>query len=241
MKRLSLIGSWKRIGVQAGLLAGIGLAFVGGNKPEVAADPPKDCKAEGMCTFKKPLFLFILDYSSSMNADFMGQGTRWENAVTAVNTAVDSDNGFIVSNFILGLMRFGHDPSPNMGTTIPVDTSGLVDGQKLDVPFYDVNNQNKYFECEQGDNLKDTLNAIDPPSNGNVTGIGTWTRGALQFAQNYFDQTLADHPADANPMSPRLRSILLLTDGVWTSQDGTQQLMPATASPVPVGEPVRQR
>jgi hypothetical protein len=64
MKRLSLIGSWKRIGVQAGLLAGIGLAFVGGNKPEVAADPPKDCKAEGMCTFKKPLFLFILDYSS---------------------------------------------------------------------------------------------------------------------------------------------------------------------------------
>lgn len=235
MKRLSLIGSWKRIGMQAGLLAGIGLAFVGGTQaPDLKADPPPNCKEEGMCSFKKPLFLMILDYSSSMNADFMGQGTRWVNAVNAVNTAIDSDNGFIVSNFILGLMRFGHDPSPNPGTTIPADNSGLIDGQKLDVGFYDPQNNNKYYECEQGDNIKAALAALPPPSNGAITGIGTWTEGALQFAQNYFDQTLALHPADGNMNSPRLRSILLLTDGEWTSQNGMTKLGPATDSPYPV-------
>ena len=234
MKRLSLIGSWKRIGVQVGLLAGIGLAFVGGSQPELEAAPPPGCKPEGMCTFKKPLFLFILDYSTSMNADFMGQGTRWENAVGAVKNSIDSDNGFIVSNFVLGLMRFGHDPSAAMGTTINGDTSGITDGQKLDVPFYDVNNGNKYYECEQGDNIKAALDALPAPINGNLVGIGTWTGGALKFARSYFDKTLADHPADGNPMSPRLRSILLITDGEWTSQDGTQKLNPPAENPAPV-------
>ncbi len=234
MKRLSLIGSWKRIGVQAGLLAGIGLAFVGGSQPpEAVADPPPGCKAEGMCTFKKPLFMIILDYSTSMNADFMGQGTRWENAVTAVKTAVDSDNGFIVSNFILGLMRFGHDPAPGvMGTPIPNDNSGIIDGQKIDVEFYDSNAPNNpYYECSQGDAIKDALDALPPPINGNLVGIGTWTSGALAKARTYFDQTLADHPSDGNPMTLRLRSILLLTDGEWTDPSGTMKLMPANANP----------
>lgn len=235
MKRLSLIGSWKRIGVQAGLLAGIGLAFVGGSQPpNVGAEPPEDCKSEDMCSFKKPLFLIILDYSTSMNKDFMGQGTRWENAVSATKTAIDANNGFLVSNFIIGLMRFGHDPNPNSaGTTIPSDTSGIVDGQKVDVEFYDKNDPAKpYFECEQGDVIKAALDALPAPINGNLVGIGTWTRGALLRAEQVFDDALANHPMDGQDPA-RLRSIMLVTDGEWTNPQGNMPLNPPAENPAP--------
>jgi hypothetical protein len=236
MKRLSLIGSWKRIGVQAGLLAGIGLAFVGGSQPPtLEAAPPPGCKSEDMCSFKKPLFLIVLDYSTSMNKDFMGQGTRWENAVGATKAALAANNGFVVSNFIIGLMRFGHDPNPQaMGTTIPNDTSGIIDGQKLDVPFYDpADPEKKYFECDQGDAINAALDALPAPINGNLTGIGTWTRGALLFAEKVFDQAVVDHPMDDDPPSPRLRSIMLVTDGEWTNPQGNTPLAPPAENPAP--------
>ncbi len=68
--------------------------------------------------------------------------THWQAAVDAITQAVNFDNGYIAENFILGLIRFGHDPDPNLaGTTIPSDSSGLVDGQKLDVGWYDPNAQ----------------------------------------------------------------------------------------------------
>ena len=153
MKRLSLIGSWKRIGVQLGLLAGVGLAFVGGSEPPTVDAAPVPCQKEGNCTFKKPLFGIILDNSSSMNEQFDANTTRWEGAVAAITSAIDFDNGYIAENFILGLIRFGHDPDPNVaGTKIAADTSGLVDGQKLDVPWYDDQAPNKpYIECTNGD------------------------------------------------------------------------------------------
>src|SRR5262249_22481245 len=153
-----------------------------------------------------------------------------------VQGAVTANNGFLVSNFILGLMRFGHDPNPGaMGTTIPNDNSGIIDGQKLDVGFYDPNDpQKKYFECDQGDNIIDALDALPAPINGTLVGIGTWPRGALLFAQNYFAPPLADHPTDDDPPSPRLRSILLITDGEWTNPQGNMPLNPPAENPAPV-------
>ena len=61
MKRLALIGSCKRLGVQAGLLAGLGLAFVSSPEQEASAD--EHCLGEGECTFKKPAFMLVVDYS----------------------------------------------------------------------------------------------------------------------------------------------------------------------------------
>ena len=111
MKRLALIGSWKRLGVQAGLLAGLGLAFIG--TPEQEATAQGECLSEGECTFKKPAFMLIVDYSTSMNNEFQNNVTRWEATVDAVNSLMDFDNGFFQENMRVALMRFGHDPNPN--------------------------------------------------------------------------------------------------------------------------------
>jgi MYXO-CTERM domain-containing protein len=230
MKRLSLIGSWKRIGVQLGLLAGVGLAFVGGTEPPKVEAAPEMCEGEDNCTFKKPLFGIILDNSSSMNTIFEGNVTRWNSAVNAINTTISADNGYIAGNFVLGLIRFGHDPSPNPGTKIPDDTSGLVDGQKLDVPWYDVADPTKTYDidCTNGDAITAALEAAGPPSGGKTTGIGTWTKGAMDFAKAYIAQAKADHPED---MNARRAILLLVTDGEWTDPTGTMKLTPATQDP----------
>ena len=230
MKRLSLIGSWKRIGVQAGLLAGIGLAFVGGAEPPTVDAAPDPCQLEGNCTFKKPLFGIILDNSSSMNELFDADSTRWEGAVDALTSAIAFDNGYIAENFILGLIRFGHDPNPQVaGTKIAADTSGLIDGQKLDVPWYnDADPAKKYIECTNGDAILAALESVGPPSGGSKTGIGTWTKGAMDFASAYIAKTKADHPLD---MNKRAAILLVVTDGKWTDPTGMMQLQPATQDP----------
>ena len=173
MKRLNLIGSWKRVGLQAGLLAGLGLAFVGGAEQPVQAEEDT-CPQEGECTFKKPNFMVIMDYSTSMNNDFGGGQTRWEAAEDAVkNLATTKFNN---ENLHLALMRFGHDPSGTDGTTIPMDTSNppITDGQALDVAWYDADGNDKsYYPCN-GDALVQALdNNIPAPINGELTGIGT--------------------------------------------------------------------
>ncbi len=236
MKRLALFGSWKRLGIQLGLLGGVGLAFVGGTeKPATAGG---QCPSEDDCSFKKPNFMIIMDYSSSMHADFGGNQTRWEAAVEAVQNLVTAQNGYFDDNMHMALMRFGHDPSPNSsGTTIPGDTSGIVDGQSLDVHWYDPNNgpDYPYYECN-GQAIVDFLDNVPPPlCNGNpCSGIGTWTQGALQYARDIIAQTRTDHPNDAPNLDNRFYGILLLTDGLWTSPQGTTQLGPASADPVPV-------
>ena len=45
-----------------------------------------------------------------MNEAFDAQSTRWELAVETLSSIVEFDNGYVASNFILGLERFGHDP-----------------------------------------------------------------------------------------------------------------------------------
>ncbi|MCB9703253.1 MAG: DUF4215 domain-containing protein [Myxococcales bacterium] len=187
------------------------------------------CPQEGLCTFKKPNFLILMDYSTSMNADFgLGQ-TRWEAAEDAVkNLATTKFNN---ENMHLALMRFGHDPSAALGTTIPMDTSNppLTDGQALDVFWYDPQGNDKsFYECN-GQALVDALdNDVPAPLGGQEDGIGTWTKGALDQAKALIAQSKADHPGD---MDERFYANLVMTDGAWTSMDGNTVLGPAGENP----------
>lgn len=213
--------------IQAGVLAGIGLAFVG-SPPQAA--PPPGCKAEGICTYLKPRLLFVLDYGTAMNFQFDAQSTRWETAFKFIDEIVDADNGFLVSNFMLGLLRYGHDPDGNTpGTKIPNDSSGLVDGVKLDVPMYDADAPGKpYFECTQGDAIHESMDNLAPPLYGVQNGIGSWTRGGLEFVAAYMQQAADDHPQDQDK---RLGMAVVITQGVWTSRNGAVKLLPTQDNP----------
>jgi hypothetical protein len=238
MKRLGSIGPRQRIVAQLGLLAGVGLAFVGGVEPPRLEAAPKKCVLEGKCTIVKPLFGIVLDYSTSMNMVFDEldpnpvTNTRWSGAKKAIKIVIDSDNGYIAEHFILALIRYGHDPDPNVpGSTIPTDTSGLVDGQKLDVPWYDPDvPQKPYFECSNGDAILAALAATDPPSGGDTVGIGGWTRGALDFTADYIATTRADHPED---MGQRPAVVMLIMDGPWQNPQGNLNFAPPTENPNP--------
>ncbi len=218
--------------LQGGLLVGAGLAFVGGTEPPPAAAQPI-CQTEGQCTFRKPLLLFALDYSTAMNKSFMPGKTRWQAAVETLTGMIDDQNGYLQGNTLLALMRFGHDPNPGgAGTTIVGDTSKppLVDGQALDLGFYDPMAPNKdYVQCD-GAAFKAALAAQPPPLNGAPTGIGAWTRGAIDRAAGYFAQTIADHPQD---MGMRTKALIVLTQGAWTDAPGKQVMQPPAEDPAP--------
>jgi MYXO-CTERM domain-containing protein len=245
MKRLALMGSWKGLGIQAGLLAGLGLAFVGGQ--EKPAQAGGDCPTEDLCSFKKPNFMIVLDYSSSMNSDFVAGQTRWEAAVEAINNVVITDNGFFDESMHLGLIRFGHDPDPDVeGSVITIlgetDMSGLVDGTSLDVGWYDAENDpSAYYECN-GAAITDFLANVDPPLCVGLScaGIGTWTYGGLSRARSYIQETRDDHPEDLTPGDERSYFVLLMTDGNWTTQTGQAPADPDTDpnNPVNVADPL---
>lgn len=185
-----------------------------------------------MCTFKRPLLLVALEYGAAMNGPYGQDSTRWEAATAGLSEFFVADNGFMSRFFIVGLLRFGHDPDPDhAGTKIPGDTSGLVDGVRLDVPFYDPEDPDKkYVECLAGDRIDAALAGIPAP----VGNIRSWTRGGIAAAGAYFAETLADHPEDANIMTPRLRSILLITQGVWNDVTGTMKATPPAEDPAPL-------
>ncbi len=212
------------------MLAGIGLALAQG--PRVGAMPPSECEIEDMCTFKRPLLMVALEYGAAMNGPYGQNGTRWQAATAGLSEFFAADNGFMSRFFIVGLLRFGHDPDPvTVGTKIPGDTSGLIDGVRIDVPFYDPEDPDKkYVECLAGDRIDAALAGIPAP----VGNIRSWTRGGIAAAASYFSKTLADHPDDANPMTPRLRSILLVTQGVWNDVTGAMKATPPADDPVPV-------
>jgi MYXO-CTERM domain-containing protein len=232
MQRPRPFAPWPRHVAQLGLLAGLALALANGAPTTVDA-APMPCQKEQGCTFKKPLFAFLLDYSSSMNEVMDGvDKTRWQAANAAISQAIAFDNGYIAEHFILALIRYGHDPDPKVpGSTIPTDTSGLVDGQKLDVPWYDPDiPQKPYLECNNGDAILAALAATDPPSGGETVGIGGWTRGALEFTADYIATTRADHPED---MGQRPAVVMLLMDGPWQNPQGNLNFAPPTENPNP--------
>jgi hypothetical protein len=217
MKHL-LGSSWQRLGLQIALLSGIGLAFmVGSHRPLVHAEGGGDCPEEGECTFKKPNVMLIVDYSTSMNNvwDLDNDLTRWESAVQSIEYAFQA-NSFLSQNTHVALMRFGHDPSPEAGTPIPADSSGIVDGQKLDVPWYDAQD-NSWHECN-GPAIAAALTAAGDPLGGDLVGIGAWTKGAMDHAKIVIDQAIADHPEDDGE---RPYLLVVVTDGAWNGQDGT--------------------
>jgi MYXO-CTERM domain-containing protein len=216
MKRLTALTTWQRTGIQAGLLAGLGLAFFGA--PQTEAEAQDACPSEGECTFKKPNFLIVMDYSSSMRDPFTGAPNRWQAAENAVTNLVTSDNGFFGDNLHIGLMRYAHLNSP-----APFQT-----GQTLDVGWYDQSAANPaYFECN-GQDILDALAGINqPPANT----YGTWTKGALDFARDYIVQTRFTFPGDQNPGSERYYGVLLMTDGAWTGTSGLSNDRPANQNP----------
>lgn len=225
MKRRTLLASWGHLGVQAGLLAGFGFAFVGGAGAPVHAGG--GCLDAPTCGFKKPNVLLVVDYSSSMNEAFSPTLTRWEATVEAVEGLVVANNGFFDERMHLGLLRYGHDPDPDTDGTViveggQVETSGILDGHSIDAGWYDpVNDPSGYFECS-GNQVLEALNAAGPPLCVGPTceGIESWTAGALQAARDYIVQTRADHPQDTIADDERAYVVVLMTDGMWTTPGG---------------------
>ena len=229
MKRL-LGSSWKRIGLQVGLLAGVGLAFaVGTHEQPAEAGGDEECPQEDDCTFKKPNVMVLLDYSASMNEVFDGALTRWE-VVTEGIKQVTQPGSFLSLNTHLALMRYGHDPDPGEGSVIEGDTSGLVDGVSLDLAWDDDNN---VFQPCNGQAFADAIDGVVAPMMGATQGIGTYAFGGFEAVIAEIDQTKADHPEDGDN---RAYVVVQVTDGAWTSMNGTTPLMPPEANPAPLAQ-----
>jgi MYXO-CTERM domain-containing protein len=234
MHRGFFVSMQRRLVLQIGLLGGIAAALLGQREPVATAGGGDDCFTENMCTFKKPNFMIVLDYSSSMNEAFGMGKTRWEVAVEAISTLMTTNGGYFQENMHVALMRYGHDPQPDsLGTVIPGDQSGLVDGQSVDVPWYDVDSADKtYFDCN-GQAIIDALAEMPPPlCQGNpCSGIGTWTKGALDRTESLIGQSKVDHPEDVIPGEERFYGVMVVTDGAWTAPQGFPQLSPESENP----------
>ena len=235
MNKLSLSTARRRALLQLGLLAGVGVALIGPGNRDAEADGEGRCFEENECTFKKPNFMIVLDYSSSMNQPFGVGQTRWEVAVDAITELMTTNGGFFQENMNVALMRYGHDPNPDSpGTTIPSDVGGIVDGQSLDVFWYDPDAADlEYFSCN-GAAIIDALADTPPPTCGTgptCSGVGTWTKGALDFTAELIAQSKADHPEDTVPGDERFYGVMVVTDGAWTPAEGFPQLSPPEANP----------
>ncbi|MDC0720732.1 hypothetical protein [Nannocystis bainbridge] len=195
----------------------------------LSASASAACVDEATCTVKKPLLLFVLDYSTSMNSPISGPLTRWQAAVDGLVDLLAENDGLLADQLQIGVLRFGHDPAPAIaGTAIAGDASGLVDGQRLDIGFYDaLAPDHAYLQCN-GDALTTALFAVPTPLDGQPDGIESWTGGALAQAKTYLQQTLADHPLD---LGTRDAAIVLVTDGPWTDPSGATELAPPDADP----------
>ncbi len=221
--------------LQLALLGSIATALFLAPQQQPALAGGNDCPLQEECSFEKPNIMFIVDYSTSMNEVWEVQianpcfpdpqnVTRWDAVVQALQSITQAGS-YLDRNTHLALMRFGHDPAPAAGTTIPNDSSGLVDGKRLDVAWYDDQNT-PWFECN-GTAIGQALWTAGPPLGGELAGIESWTKGALDSAAATIDQTKTDHPQDTN----RTYLNVVLTDGVWTGMDGTTPLAPANQNP----------
>lgn len=185
-----------------------------------------NCKKSqcGSCNSPRPNVLFLLDYSTSMNTKWDANQTRYTGVITGL---IESLNDYALSQRInVAFMRYGHDPAPaNPGTLIPNDVSGIMDGHKLDFSW---TSDGTYVTC-QHENLATLLLTVPPPLNGNLIGIGTWTKGALDRAAAIIQAQRAQFGEDKN-FSPDYR-IILITDGEWTNETGNSKLSPAAQNP----------
>ena len=219
--------SWRQVGAQLGLLTGIALVMVRGPSSPAAAAPL--CAKEATCTTKKPLVLFVVDYSTAMNTKYNPYSTRWEAAVQGIGGLLKADNGLLGTHFMLGLVRYGHDPDPDLpGTVIPGDASGLVDGTRLDVAPYDlVGPEHAYHECTNAAAIVQALAELPAPLGGKLEGIERWTWGGLDRARVVLEQSALDHPGDEG----RPAAVILITGGPWTGPAGGAPLVPPWHNP----------
>ncbi len=221
----------RRLFAQLGALVGFSAAVGAGlslDPPSAQAGGQDQCPQESECSFAKPNLLFVLEYSTAMNEPWSGnpQQSRWEAAVEAI-AELAGPGSFLSQNAQLALLRFGHDPDPDVaGTTIPGDSSGLVDGVALELEWDDA--QHVYQGCN-GQELLDILAATPAPMQGMPAGIGAWTKGALDRALVEILQTRADHPED-EPGSRR-ELVVVIGSGAWTSADGQTELGPPSDDP----------
>jgi cysteine-rich repeat protein len=195
--------------------------------PAGSASAELYCANEPGCTFRGPNVLFMVDYSTAMNGD-LGDGSRWEAAVAAIGEVAEVS--VYDQYFHFAALRFGHDPDPGLGTTIPGDLSepALVDGQALDWLWYDTDVENpQYYGCT-ADELKAALGDQPPPLGGMDEGIGRWTKGGLDYAASVIAESKADFFWESGE---RIYANVVITAGPWTDAGDSQTLAPAGENP----------
>jgi hypothetical protein len=168
--------------------------------------------------------LFVLDYSTSMNivANASTMETRYESVRRDIREELVKPNSFL-RNAKLSLLRFGHDPNPTTpGTTIAGETTGITDGQAVDVLW-----TAETYTCGAA-SLIESLATTPPPMNGGAFGIGTWTKGAMDRGVSLIT---ADRAAFPSLAATRRYVVVVITDGEWTNANGTTPLSPASEDP----------
>src|SRR5690606_17638902 len=103
----------------------------------------------------------------------------------------------------------------------------ITDGTALDIHWYDNTGGNTdYVECN-GEAVKAAIQGVPSPLNGAATGIGTWTKGALDRSKALIEASRSDH---GEALGDRYDLNLVLTDGAWSGQNGLNQ--PGAQDPV---------
>jgi hypothetical protein len=170
---------------------------------------------EVQCIDKRVALTFIVAYSTSMNAVW-GNETRWTQLEQSLHGLSVNTQAALEDDAIISLIRYAHDPSPNPGTTIPNDTSGIVDGKGYDVMWSD---------CNWADVL-DAYADAGPPLDGAPFGAGSWVKGSMDLA--LAEITAAKlQPANAG----RAYRVIVIAPGNWSGQDGTVAYSPPSSNP----------
>ena len=183
MRSRSIVQSLRRRGLRGAALVGFVSSFLGSTSAVQAAplpnssqerpDPDEDCPEEDAeCSYKKPNFLIVMDYSSSMIEDLSGT-PRWDAAEDAVQRMITMQGGYFDDNMHFAVMRYAHEQDSN-------PTGCPVDGSVVDVDWYDRGNDPEYFECN-GEAVIEFADDTSQPPEGQC---GTWTKNAMEAAQD---------------------------------------------------------
>jgi hypothetical protein len=174
------------------------------------------CVPDAQCVDKRVGLVFIVHYSSHMNTLWDNNLSRWEWLDASLDALPANTVARLQNDAIISLIRYGHDPSLNPGTMVVGDDSGIIDGQAHDVMWADCNWMDVLDACD----------AAGPPMNGNLVGMGSWLKGAMDLA-------LADIQAAKllQQNAGREYRVILVYQGHWSSQNGNQTYEPPEQNP----------
>jgi hypothetical protein len=173
------------------------------------------CVPEAQCVDKRVALVFVVAYGSRMNTQWDNL-TRWEQVQASLHALPLDTQARLQNDAISSFIRFGHDPSLNPGTLVMGDDSGIIDGQAHDVMWSD---------CNWMDVL-DAYDAAGAPMNGNEFGMGSWLKGAMDFALEDI-QAAKLLPQNAG----RDYRVIIIFGGYWSNQTGTQNNAPLSDNP----------